>query len=74
MNDDALDLLAELGAIGLALTREGDSLRVRPLYKLTPTRRQAILTHKSALLAALDAQCAARDLINAAASRHWQAR
>lgn len=74
MNDDALDMLAELDAVGLVLTREGDSLRARPSCKLTITRQHAILAHKRELLAALDAQSLARDAINAAAAGKRQVR
>jgi hypothetical protein len=74
MNDDALDLLAKLDAVGLVLTREGDSLRVRPSSKLTMTRQHVILAHKRELLAALDAQSLAREAIKAAATGTRQVR
>lgn len=56
MNEDALDLLAALRAVGLTLTPDGDWLWVRPRSKLTDPRRQAIQDHKLALLAALKAE------------------
>lgn len=69
MTNDALDTLAELRAIGLALAREGDSLRVRPSSKMPQARRQAIQDHKRELLAALDAERMASQIIERAA-RH----
>jgi hypothetical protein len=74
MNDDALDMLTELLAVGLVLTREGESLRARPSSKLTATRQHVILAHKQELLAALDAQRLARDAISAAAAGKRQVR
>jgi hypothetical protein len=69
MSNDALDDLAELRAVGLALTREGESLRVRPSSKLTEARTQAISDHKRELLAALEAEQTARQIIERAARR-----
>lgn len=69
MNSDALDTLADLRAAGLDLAREGDSLRVRPSSKLTEARRRAISDHKRELLAALDAERAANQIIERAARR-----
>lgn len=69
MSNDALDTLADLRAVGLALIREGDSLRVRPSSKLTEARRQAISDHKHELLAALDAERMASEFIARAARR-----
>lgn len=69
MNKDALDLLAGWRAVGLTLTREGDSLRVRPLSRLTKTRLQAILNQKRELLAALEAERIASEIIKRAACR-----
>lgn len=63
MNDEALDLLAELRAVGLALSPEGDGLCVCPRSKLTEARRQAILTHKRELLAVLEAERTACEII-----------
>ena len=63
MNNDAVDLLAEWRAVGLVLAREGDSLRVRPSSKLTEWRRREVLTHKRELLAALDAERLASEII-----------
>lgn len=69
MSNDALDTLAELRAIGLAVVREGDSLRVRPSSKVTEARLQAIRDHKRELLAALDAERVASEFIARAARR-----
>lgn len=69
MNNDALELLADLRAVGLALTPDGDGLRVSPRSKLTEARRQAILTHKRELLAALEAEQIASQIIKRAACR-----
>src|SRR5262244_803915 len=50
----ALDLFLHLTAAGCQLTRQGDTLRVHdPQHILTDTLRQAIRTHKAALLAML---------------------
>ncbi len=70
MSDAILDLLAELRAVGLVLAREGNRrLRVRPSSKLSEARRQAILLHKRDLIAALDAERMAGELIERAAGR-----
>ena len=69
MSDAILDLLAELRAVGLVLAREGNRLRVRPSSKLSEGRRQAILLHKRDLIAALDAERMAGELIERAAGR-----
>jgi hypothetical protein len=69
MTNDALDILFELRAVGMALTRDGDTLRVRPSSKLTEPRRQAISVHKRELLAALDAERVASQIIDRAARR-----
>lgn len=69
MSNDALDTLAELRAIGLAVAREGDSLRLRPSSKVTDARLQAIRDHKRELLAALDAERVASQIIERAARR-----
>ena len=50
----ALDLFLHLTAAGCQLTRQGDTLRVHdPQHILTDALRQAIRTHKAALLALL---------------------
>lgn len=69
MTNDALDTLSELRAVGLALTREGDTLRVRPSSKMTEAQRRAILDYKRDLLAALDAERMAIEAIRRAAYR-----
>jgi hypothetical protein len=66
MTIDALDTLAELRAVGLCVTGEGEVLRVRPSSKLTHARRQVILEHKPELLAALEAERAAAEAIHQA--------
>jgi tubulysin polyketide synthase-like protein len=49
-----LDLFLHLCAAGCQLTRQGDTLRVHdPQHILTDALRQAIRTHKAALLAVL---------------------
>ena len=49
-----LDLFLHLTAAGCQLTRQGDTLRVHdPQHILTDALRQAIRTHKAALLAML---------------------
>lgn len=63
MNIDPLDRLARFRADGLVLSREGDSLRVRPSSKLTEARRQAIHDQKRELLAALEAERMATEII-----------
>lgn len=69
MTNDVLDTLADLRAVGLALTRVGDTLHVRPSSKLTEARRRAILDHKRELLAALEAERLASQFIARAARR-----
>jgi hypothetical protein len=50
----ALDLYQHLAAAGCQLTRQGETLRVHdPQHVLTDALRQAIRTHKAALLALL---------------------
>jgi hypothetical protein len=50
----ALDLFLHLTAAGCQLTRQGETLRVHdPQHILTDALRQAIRTHKAALLAML---------------------
>lgn len=66
MNIDLLERLARLRAEGLVLSREGESLRVRPSAKLTEARRLAILDQKRELLAALDAEQLAKEIITRA--------
>lgn len=63
MNDEAIDLLAVLRAVGLVLMPDGGGLRVRPRSKLTDARRQAILDQKRELLAALEAERMATEII-----------
>jgi hypothetical protein len=75
MNYDALDTLTELRAVGLALTSEGESLRVRPSSKLTEARRQTIRDQRHELLAVLEAERMASDVIKrAACCGKWIAR
>jgi hypothetical protein len=50
----ALDLFVHLTAAGCQLTRQGETLQVHdPQHVLTDVLRQAIRTHKAALLAML---------------------
>lgn len=50
-----LVLLAEIQAAGLHLTlRPGGKVNAAPIERLTPELRERIVTHKPALLAALD--------------------
>jgi hypothetical protein len=54
MTPAAMSLLADLRSAGMELAPQPDGrLNVKPRELLTPERRQAILTHKTALLAAL---------------------
>jgi len=69
MTIDALDTLADLRAVGLSLTPQGNSLRVRPSSKLTEARRRTVLDHKPELLAALEAERIASEAIQRAACR-----
>jgi len=52
----AVPLLDELKGAGFALVVEGDKLIVAPANRLTDATRSAIRAHKSALLAALEAE------------------
>jgi hypothetical protein len=49
----ATELLAELARQGFSLSIEGDGIRVRPASCLGGELRQAVRTHKAALLALL---------------------
>lgn len=49
----APDVLAQLSALGVTLTRDGDSLVARPRSALTDEARAMIRAHKTALLEAL---------------------
>jgi len=54
MTPAAMSLLADLRLAGMELTSRPDGrLNVKPRELLTPERRQAILVHKPALVAAL---------------------
>ena len=49
----APDVLAQLSALGVTLSREGDALIARPRSALTDQARDMIRAHKQELLAAL---------------------
>jgi len=52
----AIDLLADLARQGFSLIPEGDGIRVTPASRLTGELRQAVMSHKPALLAQLRSQ------------------